>query len=82
MATMAGHHMALMMDNWCDKGIEESTCCFAREIMRSWIRQSGRISEFCDTESVRKRLEKIFSIDFPEELIGQLCQEIGQLAGD
>lgn len=80
MAARARHDEAPTIDNWYEKGIEESTRCFAREIMRSWVKQSDRISEFCDTEFVKKRLEKIFGVDFPEELIGQLCQEVGLAA--
>ena len=57
--------------------IEEFTRCMAREIMRSWLRNGARLAHSADCESIKKRLDKIFSIDFPEHEVSTLCEDVG-----
>jgi len=55
--------------------VEESTICFAREIVRSWIRSGKKLQP--DVEDVKERLHSVFNLDFPDEEVSKLCSEVG-----
>jgi len=57
--------------------VEDSTYCFAREIVRSWLKYPKTAPESYDPESIKERLERIFSLDFSEDLIDKLREEVG-----